>query len=97
MTIPAVMEIGTDRLFVERPAVCAVFAYLAGKLSVEEYAVVKIMPLAKRIGIHEDTAGDALRILCAHGYLLCKPADGRSRMYRLVYRRRETPPNPDRS
>ena len=97
MTFPAVMEIGTDRLFVERPAMCSVYIHLVGVLDLDEYRIVKVTSLARRLAIHEDTASDALRTLCARGYLLKKPFDGRTSTYKLVYRRSETPPNPDRS
>lgn len=97
MTFPAVMEIGTDRLFVEHPSVCAVYVHLVGLLDLDEFRIVKAQSIARRLGLHKDTAGTALRTLCERGYLTRKPFDGRTSTYKLVYRRSELPPKSERS
>ena len=88
MIIPAVDELGADRVIRERPVVLRIYYYLHGsKLSLDEYTIVKCESLSREVGCYVKSAGQALRILVERGYLLKKPLDGRTCMYKLAYRR----------
>lgn len=98
MSFPAFEEIGTDPMFVEQPTTTVVYVHLKARLDFNEFRIQKVASIARRLGIHPDTAAAALRALCERGYLVRKPFDGRTQTYRLVFARpSETPPKPDHS
>jgi hypothetical protein len=68
-----------------RGAPLAVYVWALANLDTVDYRPVKVLALASKVHIKTNTAVDALRRLCAAGYLARGPRPhGEARHYRLL-------------
>jgi predicted DNA-binding transcriptional regulator len=87
MLFPALAEASRDRALKGTPH--TVYLWLTcNLLDVEEYRAVKLVGLATAIGLDEDTASRALRVLVDRGYLAREHRGTVGYVYRLYLSRR---------
>lgn len=86
--LPALDQASRDRKLKGSPH--TVYLWLScNLLDVEEYRPVKLAGIARAIGLDEDTASRAVRLLVTRGYLARRYVSRRGYEYRLMYSRRD--------
>ena len=83
--IPALRALALDKRM--GPRAIRVYGYVAQDLDFRDYRPVKVIAVARGLGLHREHAGAALRLLVRLGYLERDGRDGPNGAftYRLIY------------